>query len=63
MGDRYLRRLLVVGATLVIRRGSANTSATGVWVRLLRAHKQAGHMTATQTQEGKGLEGWARCVV
>ena len=31
MGDGYLRRLLVVGATSVIRRVGTNTSATGEW--------------------------------
>ncbi|NIP19418.1 MAG: IS110 family transposase, partial [Xanthomonadales bacterium] len=33
MGDGYLRRLLVVGATSVVRRAGSNTSATGAWVR------------------------------
>ena len=37
MGDGYLRRLLVVGATSVIRRAGSNTSATGAWVRSLLA--------------------------
>lgn len=39
MGDGYLRRLLVVGATSVIRRADANPSATGAWVRSLLASK------------------------
>lgn len=33
MGDGYLRRLLVIGATSVIRRADTNPSATGAWVR------------------------------
>ena len=39
MGDGYLRRLLVVGATSVIRRADSNPSATGAWVRSLLASK------------------------
>ncbi len=32
MGDGYLRKLLVVGATSVIRRARTNDTATGAWV-------------------------------
>ncbi|MDP3460809.1 MAG: IS110 family transposase [Hyphomonas sp.] len=39
MGNGYLRRLLVVGATSVIRRADTNPSATGAWVRSLLAGK------------------------
>ena len=39
MGDGYLRRLLVVGATSVVRRAGSDTSATGVWVRSLLERK------------------------
>jgi transposase len=39
MGDGYLRRLLVVGATSVIRRAETNPSATGVLVRSLLTRK------------------------
>ncbi|KJS25308.1 MAG: transposase [Hyphomonadaceae bacterium BRH_c29] len=39
MGDGYLRRLLVIGATSVIRRADTNPSATGAWVRSLLASK------------------------
>jgi transposase len=41
MGDGYLRRLLVVGATSVVRRASRNPSATGVWIRRLLERKPA----------------------
>jgi transposase len=41
MGDGYLRRLLVLGATSVIRRADKNTSATGAWVRSLLERKPA----------------------
>ena len=39
MGDGYLRRLLVLGATSVVRRADSNTSATGAWVRGLLERK------------------------
>lgn len=39
MGDGYLRKLLVVGATSIIRRASDNASATGAWVRSLMERK------------------------
>jgi transposase len=41
MGDGYLRRLLVVGATSVVRRAGSNTSATGIWMRSLLERKPA----------------------
>ena len=41
MGDRYLRKLLVVGATSVLRRAGSNPSVTGAWVRSLRQRKPA----------------------
>jgi transposase len=41
MGNGYLRKLLVVGATSVIRRAGGNTSATGAWVRCLMERKPA----------------------
>ena len=39
MGDGYLRCLLVIGATSVIRRADTDPSATGVWLRSLLASK------------------------
>jgi len=41
MGNGYLRRLLVVGATSVIRRAGTNDTKTGVWVRSLLERKPA----------------------
>ena len=41
MGDGYLRRLLVVGATALIRRASSNPTATGAWIRGLLERKPA----------------------
>ena len=39
MGNGYLRRLLVVGATSVIRRAETNETRTGAWVRSLLQRK------------------------
>jgi len=39
MGDGYLRRLLVVGATAVVRRAARDKSSTGVWLRSLLSRK------------------------
>ena len=41
MGNGYLRRLLVVGATSVIRRAGTNPTRTGAWVRSLLERKPA----------------------
>ena len=41
MGDSYLRRLLVVGATSVVRRAGRNPTATGAWMRGLLERKPA----------------------
>ena len=39
MGDGYLRKLLVVGATSVVRRAKSDTLAAGPWVRSLLERK------------------------
>lgn len=39
MGNGYLRRLLVVGATSVTRRAETNLTRTGAWVRSLLDRK------------------------
>jgi transposase len=39
MGDGYLRRLLVVGATALIRRAGNNPTVTGAWIRGLLERK------------------------
>ena len=41
MGNGYLRRLLVVGATSVTRRAGSNDTRTGLWVRSLLERKPA----------------------
>ncbi len=51
MGDGYLRKLLVVGATSVIRRAGGNTSATGVWVRSLLERKPARVVTVAMANK------------
>ena len=51
MGDGYLRKLLVVGATSVIRRAGSNTSATGVWVRSLLERKPARVVTVAMANK------------
>ena len=51
MGDRYLRKLLVVGATSVVRRARA-TDATGVhWVRRLLERKPTRLVTVAMTNK------------
>ena len=51
MGDGYLRKLLVVGATSVIRRASDNASATGAWVRALMERKPARVVTVAMANK------------
>jgi len=51
MGDGYLRKLLVVGATSVIRRAGDNTSATGAWVRTLMERKPARVVTVAMANK------------
>lgn len=58
MGDRYLRRLLVVGATSVVRRAGGNTSATGTWVRCLLERKPARVVTVAVANKNARIA-WA----
>jgi len=51
MGDGYLRKLLVIGATSVIRRAINNTSATGAWVRSLMERKPARVVTVAMANK------------
>ena len=51
MGDRYLRKLLVVGATSVVRRArTADTTATH-WVRSLLERKPARLVTVAMANK------------
>lgn len=51
MGDGYLRKLLVVGATSVIRRIDDNASATGAWVRSLMERKPSRVVTVAMANK------------
>jgi len=51
MGDGYLRKILVVGATSVIRRVPDNASATGAWVRSLRERKPSRVVTVAMANK------------
>jgi transposase len=51
MGDRYLRKLLVVGATSVIRRAGSNSTKTGAWVRSLMERKPARVVTVAMANK------------
>lgn len=50
-GDGYLRKLLVVGATSVIRRSGDNASATGAWVRSLMERKPSRVVTVAMANK------------
>lgn len=51
MGDGYLRKLLVVGATSVIRRAADNASTTGAWVRSLMERKPSRVVTVAMANK------------
>ena len=51
MGDRYLRKLLVIGATSVIRRAGSNPTKTGAWVRSLMERKPARVVTVAMANK------------
>ncbi len=51
MGDRYLRKLLVVGATSVVRRARTADSAAANWVRSLLERKPARLVTVAMANK------------
>ena len=51
MGDRYLRKLLVVGATSVIRRARTSTSASASWIRALLERRPARVVTVAMANK------------
>ncbi len=51
MGDGYLRKLLVVGATSVIRRAKADALAAGPWVRSLLERRPARVVTVAMANK------------
>jgi transposase len=58
MGNGYLRRLLVVGATSVIRRASTDRTRTGAWVRSLLERKPA-RLTSVAVANKAARVAWA----
>ena len=51
MGDRYLRKLLVVGATSVIRRARTGTLAAAPWIRALLERRPARVVTVAMANK------------
>ena len=51
MGNGYLRRLLVIGATSVVRRAGASTTRTGEWLRGLLERKPARLVTVAMANK------------
>ena len=51
IGDGYLRKLLVVGATSVIRRARTNSSASASWVRALLERRPARVVTVAMANK------------
>lgn len=51
MGDRYLRKLLVVGATSVVRRAKTSDTAAGNWIRSLLERKPARLVTVAMANK------------
>jgi len=51
MGNGYLRKLLVVGATSVVRRAGTNDTRTGLWVRSLLECKPAHVVTVAMANK------------
>lgn len=51
MGDRYLRKLLVVGATSLVRRARTADTTAGNWVRSLLERKPARLVTVAMANK------------
>ena len=51
MGDRYLRKLLVVGATSVVRRARTSYASASSWVRSLLERKPARLVTVAMANK------------
>jgi len=58
MGNGYLRKLLVVGATSVVRRAGTNDTKTGAWVRSLLERKPARVVTVAMANKSARIA-WA----
>ena len=51
MGDRYLRKLLVMGATSVIRRARTSTQGAAAWIRSLLERRPARVVTVAMANK------------
>ena len=51
MGDRYLRKLLVMGATSLVRRARISTAATASWIRALLERRPARVITVAMANK------------
>ncbi len=51
MGDRYLRKLLVVGATSVVRRARSSTAPAASWIRALLERRPARVVTVAMANK------------
>ena len=51
MGDRYLRKLLVVGATSVIRRARTDALLAALWIRSLLERRPARVVTVAMANK------------
>ena len=58
MGNAYLRKLLVVGATSVVRRARAGTGRTSAWIQSLLARKPARVVTVAMANKAARIA-WA----
>ena len=58
MGDGYLRKLLVVGATSVIRRARTSTSASASWINSLLERRPARVVTVAMANKNARIA-WA----
>ena len=51
MGDGYLRKLLVVGATSVIRRARSSASVAALWIKALLERRPARVVTVAMANK------------
>jgi transposase len=58
MGDGYLRKLLVVGATSVIRRARTSTSVSALWIKALLERRPARVVTVAMANKNARIV-WA----
>ena len=57
MGDGYLRKLLVVGATSMIRRARTSASASAVWINALLERRPARVVTVAVANKNARIAG------